>query len=337
MPVFKKMPADRIAKMNRMKTNNTNRFSELFCQSCLIVMAVLFPGLPAGAQVTNTSMTVADAFLCTGSINYQNGADLTGVNFGAAGTLAIAPASAVKGEFQSVIRFSLADGVAQFNAAYGTNNWTITAVSLELTSNYGVAGVQPNNPIFNVIAGGQFVIEWLANDDWVEGTGTPNLPTTDGVCYNSLPDLLASAHEPLCTNTYVPPGNNAQVIWPLPLTGNLAANVSAGGDVNLRFYAADDLVSYLFNSYKYGRGNEPLIHVVATPRLKILAGAFADGVFQLTGIGLNNQVYTVQVCTNLAAANWQAIGTTTAAAAGAIVFDDATGALPSQRFYRLSQ
>ena len=50
-----------------------------------------------------------------------------------------------------------------FNSTYGSNHWFITGVSLELTSNYGVAGVQPNNPIFNLISGGRFVIEWLAD------------------------------------------------------------------------------------------------------------------------------------------------------------------------------
>ena len=75
-------------------------------------------------------MTTADAFLCTGSTNYHGGADLTGLNFGAAGTLAIAPASSAKGEFQSVIKFNLADGVALFNSTYGSNHWSITGISL---------------------------------------------------------------------------------------------------------------------------------------------------------------------------------------------------------------
>jgi hypothetical protein len=51
-------------------------------------------------------MDIEDAFLCTGSPNYENGADLTGWNFGAAGTLAIAPASSANGSFESVIMFN---------------------------------------------------------------------------------------------------------------------------------------------------------------------------------------------------------------------------------------
>ena len=187
------------------------------------------------------------------------GTDLTGLNFGGAGTLVVAPAASVKGEFQSVLKFNLTNAVAMFNTNYGAGNWTITNISLELTSNYGTSNVQPNNAIFPVINGGQFVIEWLSNDDWVEGTGTPNLPTTDGVTCDSLPDLLSGAHEILCTNTYAPPGNNVPVTYTLPLNTNLVADVSGGGDVTFLFYAADDQIGYLFNSYSYGRGNEPLI------------------------------------------------------------------------------
>jgi hypothetical protein len=302
----------------------------------IFALVMLCLGPIAGAQVTNSSMATADAFLCTGSANYQGGADLTGVNFGAAGTLAIAPASSGKGEFQSVIKFNLAAGVAQFNAAYGSNHWSVSSVALELTSNYGGAGVQPNNPIFNTISGGQFVIEWLSGDDWLEGTGTPNLPTTDGVCYNSLPGLLTQLRETLCTNTYTPPGNNIHVIWPLPLATNLVTDICGGGDVTFRFYAADNQVGYLFNSYKYGRDNEPLIHVVAAPLLKILSGSFTNGGFYLNGLGGDNGVCQVQFSTNLATTNWVTVGTVTASTNGVIEFAD-TNAIAPQRFYRLSQ
>jgi len=302
----------------------------------ILVAISLCLGCVAGAQVTNSSMATEDAFLCTGSANYEGGADLTGLNFGAAGALAIAPASSAKGEFQSVIMFDLAEGMAQFNAAYGTNHWIITGVSLSLASNYGASGVSPNNPIFNVVSGGQFAIEWLTDSNWVEGTGTPNLPTTDGVCYDSLPTLLTPPCEILCTNTYVPPGNNVRIQWPLPLSANLVGNITSGGNVSFLLAAADNRVGYLFNSYKYGRGNEPCLIVVATPLLTILSGMFTNGGFQLAGIGGDNGVYNVQVSTNLATTNWLTIVTVTASTNGTIRFDD-TNAIVPQRFYRLSQ
>jgi hypothetical protein len=303
----------------------------------IFVLTLLCLGPIAKAQVTNTAMTTADAFLLTGSTNYEGGADLTGLNFGAAGTLAIAPACSAKGEFQSVIKFDLAAGVALFNATYGSNNWSVTGISLELTSNYGVAGVQPNNPIFNSISGGQFVIEWLADDNWAEGTGDPSNPTTDGVTYNSLPVLLAAAREALCTNLYTPPGNNFHVTWPLPLTANLLADIVAGGEVTFRFYAADSRVGYLFNSHDYGRGNEPLIHVVAAPLLKILSGALARDVFLLIGAGSPNTAYQVQASSVMPAAHWEVLGVAEADSAGTLQFNDSGAATNALRFYRLAK
>jgi hypothetical protein len=291
----------------------------------------------ARAQVAFTVTTSADAFLATGSTNNPVGVDLAGLNFGAAGTLVIAPASSVKGEFQSVIQFNLAGATNFFNATCGTNNWTITGLLLELTSNYGTAGVQPNNAIFPVINGGKFVITWLANNDWTEGTGTPNLPTTDGVTYNSLPGLLAGAHEILGTNTYLPPGNNVPLTYVLPLTANLVAEVASDSNVSLLFYAADAQIGYLFNSYSYGRGNEPLIHVTANPLPpKILSGCFTNGLFHLAGIGGMNLQYQVQTSSNLGITNWQTIGTATADSAGMIQFDDTNATNQPQRFYRFS-
>jgi hypothetical protein len=238
--------------------------------------------------------------------------------------------------------FNLSNCVAMFNTNFGTEHWTISSISLKLTSNYGTAGVQPNNPIFNVISGGQFVIEWMANDDWVEGTGNPSDPTTDGVTYASLPYLLSLPHVPLCTNTYVPPGVNVPVIWPLPLDTNLVADISNGGNVSFYFYAADANVGYLFNSHNYGRGNEPYINVVAVvvaapQTLTILAGRFTNSVFHLTGLGGSNAVYQIQACTNLLTTNWQTIGTATADGSGAIQFDDSGTTNQPQRFYRFSQ
>ncbi len=311
------------------------------CRRTLVfAVALLCLGSIATAQVTYTGTDYADAFLATGSPDNPEGTDLTGLNFGGAGTLVVAPAASVKGEFQSVLKFNLTNAMAMFNTNYGAGNWTITNISLELTSNYGTSNVQPNNAIFPVISGGNFVIEWLSYDDWVEGTGTPNLPTSDGVTYDSLPGLLSGAHEILCTNTYSPPGDNVPVTYTLPLDTNLVADVSNGGDVTFLFYAADDQIGYLFNSYSYGRGNEPLIHVTAilsSMPLEILSGYFTNGLFHLTALGGTNLQYQVQANSDLTTTNWQTIGTATADSTGLIQFNDSTVTNQPQRFYRLSR
>ena len=290
----------------------------------------------ARAQVTFTATTSDDAFLATGSPTNPKGADLTGANFGAAGVLTIAPAASTNGEFQSVLKFNLSGATGLFNTAYGPH-WTISEVSLELTGNFATTGAQPDNPIFNPVSRGNFVIEWLADDNWVEGTGRPNAPTIDGVTYNSLPDLLTGAHEILCTNIYLPPGDNVHLTWPLPLKTNLVNDIAGGNAVTFRFYAVDNQISYLFNSHNFGNGNEPLIHVTAIPLLKILSGSFTNGFFHLVGIGGTNTHYQIQASTDLATTNWQTLGTATADNAGMIQFDDAEATNHIQRYYRLAK
>ena len=303
----------------------------------VVAAAMLCLGSIAVAQVTFSGTTWADAFVTTGSSNNPAGSDLTGLDFGAAGTLVIAPANSGKGEFQSLLKFNFSNAVALFNTNYGAGNWTITGLSLTLTSNYGTGGVQPNNAVFPKVNGGNFVIEWLADNDWDEGTGTPILPTTDGVTYDSLPALLSGPHEILGTNLYTPPGNNIPATYALPLDPNMVNGIVGGGDVTFLLYAADDLIGYLFNSYSYGRGNQPLVNVTAARPLKLISGVFTNGNFHLTGMGSSDSTYKIQVLTNLGSTNWQAIGTATADDSGAIQFEDTNAAAQPQRFYRLSQ
>ena len=310
-----------------------NYFSALIC-----ALPLLWLCSSARAQVTYTSSDNADAFLATGSPGNPEGSDLTGVNFGGAGILVVAPAASAKGEFQSILKFNVASAVDLFNTTYGTNQWTITGITLTLTSNYGTAGVQPNNTIFPAVSGGSFVIEWLSNDDWVEGTGQPNLPTSDGVTYDSLPSLLSGTTEILGTNVYVPPGNNVPVTYALPLKASLVTNVLAGGDVSLLFYAADNQIGYLFNAWNFGRGNEPLIKVTAAlsaPSPVVLSGYFTNGLFHLSALVATNVAYQIQVSPDLSSTNWQTLATVPADGTGRVQFSD-PATQQSRRFYRLS-
>jgi hypothetical protein len=311
-------------------------FIERAAIKCIPTLTVLVWCICFGAraQVTYTTTTVADTFLATGT----PGTNLTGLNFGAAGVLVIAAPSSSSGEFQSVLKFDLSGATNLFNATYGADNWSVSGISLQLTGNFGAAGETPDNGLFPTINGGKFVIEWLANNDWAEGTGKPRQPTTDGATYDSLPELLSGAHDILCTNTYSPPGDNVPVTYALPLDPNLVNEVTQGGDASLLFYAADDQIGYLFNSHDFGGGNQPLIHVTANlipPR--ILSGYFTNANFHLTVLGVPNLEYQVQATTDLATTNWQVIGTATADDAGIILFDDTSASNQPQRFYRLSR
>lgn len=222
----------------------------------------------ADTQFTITT-TTADAFLMTGSPANPVGADLTSLNFGGAGTLAIAPANSTKGRSDSIIKFNLAGAVSSFNTTYGAGNWQITGLTLRLASNFGDQGEQPNNGIFNTINAGLFAIDWLGNDSWVEGTGsgmgTSGYPNNSMVTYNSISTLYSAGSATLGTFTYTPPGDNIYRSYSLPLDGSLVTDATAGGDVSLYFYAADTQVSYLFNAKSFASNFPQFVITAAVP------------------------------------------------------------------------
>ena len=166
--------------------------------------------------------------------------------------------------------------------------------------------------------------------------GTPNLPTTDGVTYNSLPVLLRRrARGPLHEHSIRRRATTSMS------SGRCRSPRSPGGhrrrgEVTFRFYAADNQIGYLFNSHNYGRGNEPLIHVVATPLLRILSGTFTNDGFLLIGAGNPNTAYQVQASSAMPAAYWELLGTAVADGTGTLQFTDLGAATNALRFYRLA-
>jgi hypothetical protein len=226
--------------------------------------------------------TVADAFLASGSPGNPVGTNLSSLNFGAAGTLAIAPASSAKGEFDSVIQFNSTAAVTQFNSTYGAGNWQITGLKLMLASNFGTQGSQPGNNIFNTINAGSFGIDWISNDSWTEGTGggmgTPGYPGNSMVSFNSIPTLLSGTTDSLGTYVYTPPGNASYLTYNLPLNADLVTDAAGGGAVSFYFYAADNQVSYLFNSKEFASNH---------PELTLIAMATPEpGTLSLLGLSL---------------------------------------------------
>lgn len=126
------------------------------------------------------------------------------------------------------------------------------------------------------------------------------------------------------------------VIYALPLNTNLVAAVTNGGEISLLFYAADNQIGYLFNSHEYGRGNEPIIQVIANPVLEISSGYFTNANFHLNGVGPTNSQFNVQVISDVTATNWLTIGTATSDGMGAIQFNDTNAVKQGERFYRLT-
>ncbi len=190
----------------------------------------------------------------TASGSFLSGANPT-LNYGGAGTFAVASASLSKGEYDTVLMFNTAAAFSQFNTAYGAGNWTITGVTLSLASNFGTNGATPGSQ-FNTVRGGNFNIDWLSDNSWVGGSGGgmggTGYPNNSSVSYAYEPTLLSFPYDSLGTFTYTPPGNNTYANYALPLDANLLANASAGGEVSLYFTPADNQISYLFNTPKFG-------------------------------------------------------------------------------------
>lgn len=226
----------------------------LITAACGATVMLPFTGRTA---VYTIPTTTADAFL--------SGANPT-LNFGGAGTLAIAPASSPKGEFDSVVMFNTASAVSQFNSTYGAGNWAITGVTLSMASSFGTSGAIPNNGLLNTVKGGNFGIDWLADDNWMEGNGNGLGAANGGVNFNSISTLFSAGSDPLGTFAYTPPGNNVYASYSLPLDANLVSGAAAGGAVSLYFYAADNQIGYLFNSREFNTSHPELsITVAAVP------------------------------------------------------------------------
>lgn len=228
--------------------------------------------------------TTADSFLASGSANNPVGTDLTSLNFGGAGTLAVAAAGTTKGEFDSVIMFNTAAAISQFDSTYGTGNWHLTGATLSLASNFGTQGATPNNNLFNTINTGSFGVDWLGNDSWVEGTGggsgSAGFPGTTAVSFNSISSLHSSGSSTLGTFTYTPPGNNVYSDYSLSLDSQFLSDTSAGGNVSLYLYAADSQVSFLFNSRTFASGHPELTltaDAVPEPSMYALMGLAFGG------------------------------------------------------------
>jgi len=212
-----------------------------------------FATLPVAAAVF-TANPVADAFVTTGPAG-----NLSGTNYGGGGALALSAPGLTSGEFQSVLRFDTSGAKTLFDGLYGAGLWSLQAVTLQLS-----AGT-PNNAIFNANSAGSFGVNWMQNDSWVEGTGTPSLPGATGITYNTLQStyLNPSADEALGAFSYNGAGSGA-FLYSLNRPAGFSADILAGNLVSLRLAAADNTVSYLFNSRSFGTvANRPLLTLTA--------------------------------------------------------------------------
>jgi hypothetical protein len=199
----------------------------------------IFTGLlvatPSFAATFNVG-PIEDAFVT--SANPAN-------NYGGAGALGAAAIGLPKGEFQSLLKFDLSAAQSSFDATFGSRNWALDGVTLQLTS------TNPGNPLFNSAAAGQVLASWMQNDAWVEGNGTPALSSTEGITFDSLPSFLSGADESLGSFAFsgATSGTNT---YSLSLSIGLNSDALAGSLTSVRLSAGESGVAALFNSRNFG-------------------------------------------------------------------------------------
>lgn len=257
----------------------------------LLCLGALFP-VPAWATSVSVP-TAADTFVTSAQPTD---------NYGAAGALQISAPGSSAGELQTLLRFDFTSAVTTFNSQFGAGNWSIDNITLQLGTNFGTQGQQPNNSIFNKINAGSFKIDLLTDNNWAEGSGTPAIPfvpsnpPVDGPTFASLSSLespsdttLVNANTLGNTFSYTPVGNTNPPTIPaatynIGLTSNLVSDISSGGLASFRMYAGDTGVSYLFNSKEFGTAaNRPELIVDAVPEpgtTSLLLGGMAWGLLR---------------------------------------------------------
>lgn len=190
------------------------------------------------------------------------------VNYGGAGALAVSASGLPKGEFDSLLQFDFAAAKSSFDAFYGAGAWDIQSITLTLTAS------PPNNALFNgngagpggtnVNTAGLFSLQWLANDSWIEGTGSPAAPSATGINFNGLPALRGGSDEALGTFTFNG-SNTSSTAYILALPASFLAEAESGGVATFLALPADASVAMLVNSRTGALSARPVLTVAAVP------------------------------------------------------------------------
>ncbi len=261
-------------------------------------------------------------------------------NYGGAGALSVSGSAALngmsvsQGPSDSFMRFPMSDFATAMDTQYGTGAWSVVSVSLTTTENG-----TPNNPVFNRGVG-TFEIQWIAANNWIEGTGSPMLPTDNGVVYNDEPSLLNPAVD-VSVGVFTNSGMNEELSFALTLAAPMVSNIVHGADVDLFLTAVSTNVGFTFNSRNYILSNAwPTLDITVEPAVPVISPQISS--ITLTGatqvlIQFNtasNWTYVVQGTTSAAGGGWTGLSTNAAQShdSTAAFLDSATNA---QRYYRL--
>ncbi len=257
-------------------------------------------------------------------------------NYGGAGAIAISGSAAVNGTgqqnglYDSLIRFPMSNVVAVLDAALNTHDWLVLRARLSLTE----LGAPPF-PGFNRGIGA-FEVRWIVSDDWIEGTGIPKGPTTDGVAWNDLP-LLLNAVTDASLGQFTNRGVDARLSFDLTLKEPLLSAVRSGTRVNLYLTAANPQIGFTADSRTFfDPSSFPSLEIVAAanphPRIESINSQGTNAV--ITFSTLSKWTYVVQGANGLAG-SWSNLLTIPAQSTnGNALYVEPEG--DGQRLYRLS-
>lgn len=186
--------------------------------------------------VTAAIPAAADAFVTS---------EFPANNYGGAGAISVSAAGTSGRELFTVLRFDLASTLSSFNQAFGSGNWVLDGASLQLTA------TSANNQIFNPAAAGQIGADWLADDSWLEGTGSP-MPgnVSPGISFDTYPALVAGGSEGLGLLAF--DGSTSDTAtYDLTISPGFLADVQAGNLLSILLSPGDAVVSGVFNSRNF--------------------------------------------------------------------------------------
>lgn len=207
------------------------------------------------ASTTASASSIQDTWVTPGP-----GDTLTGDNFGMGGSLEISGTGLSKGQAQAIMTFDLAPVKTAFDTAYGADQWRIDSVTVRLTA------TAPANAIYNApTAAGLIQVRWTPTDTWVEGTGTPALPSLTGLNWQTFAPLTVGAENEGVMHF---DGTLTTADHPLVPSSGLLGDIAAGSTASLIFSAADTTVTGVFNTHEFAKGDSARPSLIVTASAK---------------------------------------------------------------------
>jgi len=278
------------------------------------------------AQAIFTNISVADAFVRSLDPTH---------NYGGAGALSVSGLLATnvlgqqQGQLDSFMRFDLSGMANNLNNSFGQGRWVIVRATLNLFEQGA-----PNNAIFNRGVG-PFQVRWIANDSWIEGTGNPNAPTTDGIVWNDEPSLLNSnADQSL--GTFVNGGTDGLVRAALGLPPSFLADLTSGGTNSLLITTTtNSTVGVTFHSRNFVDSTQwPFLEITAVARPQITSLMITGADVKINFVTSGGVTNLVEYNNDLAGINWSTFASVLGNGNITDVIDSNSAALP-ERFYRI--